>query len=96
MAEFEVNSIYIDPEDYFLSCSEKERDELAKLIVEEGYVSDLLLEVVKGSRTSLFQPETYTEEEIVRLFNAIWDSKNFVEQKHIDEIFKNLREKKVL
>jgi hypothetical protein len=90
MAEFEANPIYIDPEDYWLSCSNKERDELARLVVQEGHVSDLLFEIAKK------EPESYLEGEIVRLFNAIWDSKKFVEQKHIDEIFKDLREKRVL
>lgn len=96
MAEFEGNRIYIEPEDYWLSCSDNERDELARLVVQEGHVSDLLLEVVKGTKSSLFEPESYLEEEIVRLFNAIWDSKIFVEQKHIDDIFRDLREKKVI
>jgi hypothetical protein len=97
MAEFELNnSLDIDPEDYWLNCSERERDELARLVVQEGHVSDLLHEVVKGSRSSLFEPESYLEQEIVRLFNAIWDSKIFIEQKHIDEIFRDLREKRVL
>jgi hypothetical protein len=88
--------INIDPEDYWYSCSEHEREELAKTVVQEGYISDLLLEMVKGSGTPSFKPETYTEQEIVRLFNAIWDSKRFIEQKHIDEIFKSLREQRVL
>jgi len=88
--------INIDPEDYWYSCSEYEREELAKTVVQEGYISDLLLEMVKKGRTSSFEPETYTEQEIVRLFNAIWDSKRFIEQKHIDEIFKSLREQRVL
>lgn len=88
--------INIDPEDYWYSCSEYEREELAKTVVQEGYISDLLLEMVKKGRISSFEPETYTEQEIVRLFNAIWDSKRFIEQKHIDEIFKSLREQRVL
>jgi len=88
--------INIDPEDYWYSCSEYEREELAKTVVQEGYISDLLLEMVKKGGTTSFQPETYTEQEIVRLFNAIWDSKRFIEQKHIDEIFKSLREQRVL
>ena len=88
--------IDIEPEEYWYSCSESEREELAKTVVQEGYISDLLLEMVKKGRTSLFEPKTYTEQEIVRLFNAIWDSKRFVEQKHIDEIFKRLREQRVL
>jgi len=88
--------IDIEPEEYWYSCSESEREELAKTVVQEGYISDLLLEMVKKGRTSSFEPETYTEQEIVRLFNAIWDSKRFVEQKHIDEIFKRLREQRVL
>jgi len=88
--------INIDTEDYWYSCSEYEREELAKTVVREGYISDLLLEMIKKGRTSSFEPETYTEQEIVRLFNAIWDSKGFIEQKHIDEIFKSLREQRVL
>ena len=59
--------INIDPEDYWYSCSEYEREELAKTVVQEGYISDLLLEMIKKGRTSSFEPETYTEQEIVRL-----------------------------
>lgn len=77
--------VHIEPEEYWHYCSSGEKEELAKIVVQDGYTSELL-----------FNPSTYTEQEIVRLFQAIWDSKNFVQQKHIDGIFKDLREKKVI
>ena len=74
----------ISPDEYLSNCSLREKKELAELLSDEHF-TDVNL-----------SPSTYLETEIVRLFNDIWDSRNFVTQDQLDQIRKKLREERVL
>ena len=80
-----------DPSDFWEECSSSEKKELAEYVIEEG----LALPIGK-SQGSFSGASSYTEQELLSLINDLWENKNFVDMKIIDELRQNLRNKKVL
>lgn len=81
--------IDIDIDDYLSHCSSRERELLAESLYNDGYMGNL-------KKENDFIASTYKETEIVRLFNDIWNNKDFFTQNQIDQIRKKLREERVL
>jgi hypothetical protein len=80
-----------DPSDFWEECSSSEKQELAEIVIEEG------LALPKGGSTGGFSGAgSYTEQELLSLINHLWENRNFVDMKIIDELRQNLRNKKVL
>jgi len=80
-----------DPSDFWEECSSREKQELAGMVIEEG----LALPIGKSAE-GFSGAGSYTEQELLSLINHLWENRNFVDMKIIDELRQNLRNKKVL
>ena len=80
-----------DPSDFWEECSSREKQELAEFVIEEG----LALPIGKSAE-GFSGAGSYTEQELLSLINHLWENRNFVDMKIIDELRENLRNKKVL
>ncbi len=80
-----------DPSDFWEECSSSEKKELAEYVIEEGLALPIGKDTVGFSGAG-----SYTEQELLSLINDLWENKNFVDMKIIDELRQNLRNKKVL
>ena len=80
-----------DPSDFWEECSSREKQELAEIVIEKG----LALPIGKSSE-GFSGTGSYTEQELLSLINHLWENRNFVDMKIIDELRQNLRNKKVL
>ena len=80
-----------DPSDFWEECSSSEKQELAEIVIEKG----LALPIGKSSE-GFSGTGSYTEQELLSLINHLWENRNFVDMKIIDELRQNLRNKKVL
>jgi hypothetical protein len=80
-----------DPSDFWEECSSSEKKELAELVIEDGLALPIgnLAEGFSGAGS-------YTEQELLSLINHLWENRNFVDMKIVDELRENLRNKKVL
>lgn len=80
-----------DPSDFWEECSSSEKKELAEIVIEEGLALPIGKDPVGFSGAG-----SYTEQELLSLIKDLWENKNFVDMKIIDELRQNLRNKKVL
>ena len=82
--------IDIDPSEYWSECSNREKEELAEFVIEDGYAQ------ANGpvSPSNVFGSSTYTENELGKLLIEIWESRNWFDIKEIDALRQQLRDAK--
>lgn len=80
-----------DPYSFWEECSVGEKKELAELAIRDDLALPIenLSDVFSGA-------ESYVEQELLVLINHIWENRNFVDMKIVDELRENLRNKKVI
>ena len=91
MPEFNTEAeIDIDPSEYWSECSNREKEELAEFVIEDGYAQ------ANGqvSPSNVFGSSTYTENELGKLLIEIWESRTWFDIKEIDDLRQQLRDAK--
>jgi len=77
----------IDIDDLLYELSTREKKQLCQELIDDGYGP-------KGEDQML--AETYTEQELIRLMNDIWQARIHLTAQHVDQLRTSLREMNVL
>ena len=92
MASVRVN---IDIDDILWDMGTSEKEELCQQLIEDGYGPELDL-TFDADLKYVFNPGTYTEHELVRLFEDLWENRIHIDHKLVDELRSNLKERNIL
>jgi len=93
--EKEMATIDIDIDDILWDMSTSEKEDLCNELIEEGYGPGP--EDFNGMELDeVLQADIYSETELISLFKDMWVSRNFIDQKLVDELRGNLKERRVL
>jgi len=88
-------TIDIDIDDILWDMSTSEKEDLCNELIEEGYGPGP--EDFNGMELDeVLQADIYSETELISLFKDMWVSRNFIDQKLVDELRGNLKERRVL
>lgn len=80
-----------DPSDFWEECSSREKQELAEIVIEEGFALPI------GKSAGGFSgAESYTEQELLSVITDLWSNRHFIDIKNVDELRENLRNKKLI
>ncbi len=87
--------IEVDIDDILWEMSSSEKEELCQQLIEDGYGPGP--EDFNGMELGdVLQAETYTETELISLLKDMWTNRHFIDHKLIDELRRQLRERRVL
>lgn len=80
-----------DPSDFWEECSSSEKQELAEIVIEEGFALPI------GKSTGGFVgAESYMEKELLSVITDLWSNRHFIDIKNVDELRENLRNKRLI
>mgnify|MGYP001050175630 FL=1 len=88
-------NVDIDIDDILLDMGTSEKEELCQQLIEDGYGPELDL-TIDVDLKYVFNPGTYTEHELVRLFEDLWENRIHIDHKLVDELRANLKEQNIL
>lgn len=88
-------SVDIDIDDILWDMGTSEKEELCQQLIEDGYGPELDL-TLDADLKYVFNPGTYTEHELVRLFEDLWENRIHIDHKLVDELRANLKGQNVL
>lgn len=83
-------SVDVDIDDVLSEMSSREKEELCQDLIDEGYGPDQ--ETPLGF---ILNCQTYTDRELVSLFELMWESRDFIDLELIENFRKQLREKNI-
>lgn len=88
-------TVEVDIDDVIWEMTTSEKEKLFRELIEDGYGPDPdPLEEVKLK--DALQAETYSEEELVSLFEDMWNNRRFIDHKLVEELRAQLRDRNVL
>ena len=87
--------VEVDIDDILWEMSTLEKEDLCQQLIEDGYGPELDL-TLDVDLKYVFNPGTYTEHELVRLFEDLWENRIHIDHKLVDELRSNLRNQNVL
>lgn len=82
-------NVDVDIDDILWEMSSSEKEELCQELIDEGYGPE-------GIESGWPLPESYTEGELVSLFQDMWTNRIHIDVKLVDELKKLLRERNIL
>ncbi len=91
----ETIDVEVDIDDILWKMSTSEKEGLCRELIQDGYgpgpedFSGMELDEV-------LQGQSYSETELVSLFKDMWTNRNFIDHKLVDELRRQLRERRVL
>jgi len=87
--------VEVDIDDILWEMNDTEKRELCQELIEDGYGQEP--EDFNGMELDeVLNAETYSERELVALFNEMWSSRIHIDHKLVDELRTQLREQNVL
>lgn len=92
-----MTSISVDVSigDILWEMSTSEKEDLCQELIEDGYGPELDL-TLDADLKYVFNPGTYTEHELVRLFEDLWENRIHIDHKLVDELRAQLKRQNVL
>lgn len=87
-------TVDIDIDDILWGMSTSEKEGLCRELIQDGYgpgpedFSGMELDEV-------LQGQSYSETELISLFKDMWTNRNFIDHKLVDELRRQLRERRV-
>ena len=82
----------VDIDDIVYEMSDNEKTELCRSLIESGYEPEFFENTADGFP----EAETYTEEQLIKMFKDIWDSRMHINNLHIDAIRSKLRSENII
>jgi len=87
--------VEVDIDDILWKMSTSEKEGLCRDLIQDGYGPGP--EDFNGMELDeVLQGESYSETELVSLFKDMWTNRNFIDHKLVDELRRQLRERRVL
>ncbi len=87
--------VEVDIDDILWEMSTLEKEDLCQQLIEDGYGPELDL-TLDADLKYVFNPGTYTEHELVRLFEDLWENRIHIDHKLVDELRDQLKRQNVL
>lgn len=87
--------VEVDIDDILWEMSDYEKEDLCQQLINDGYGPGP--EEFNGMELGdVLQTETYSERELVSLFEDMWNNRRFIDHKLVEELRVQLRDRNVL